>query len=1001
MKDKQLWQAKLAARVHDPAEKALILMRDPEGHEGGTTRALRHSFFPNGIDAKTKGWVEKADHWASAADRPQFPQDANNRFAGWAQVRFDQNPEIKHPLTGKPADLGKLIIEPAHIKAFSTDSFTGLIERAAQGEIDWQKTLLSFWRFGPDLNPKGLGHLWRLLPANTRVPDHTIWAHLDLTSAFCGAFAADANEQPALLNVSFGPVQSFIAAGRSTSDLWAGSHLLSRIAWEGMKVICERLGPDAIIFPQLRGVPIVDLWLQNEVGLPTSSFAESECEWLTAKTDANPLFAATLPNKFLALVPASLAKELAEQVTEKVRDWVQSKATDMLDECLLQAGINKNPDFYCYQQLKAQLEGFPEVYWASVPWLCCEEKDSDDKTRINVDALQQAMQPIYPESNLPGFLGSELWQLLNRTIEAEDGWRFYKPNPGVLYPAIYDLLDRVASAAKAIRPFVQKPQLGYRNTLSGEYEWLTTDKKQLSLPPGKRENTLWQNLAEKKPSWVKKGEHLSALDMLKRLWPSRFLDEIKKSVEGLDSISRYVVSTHGMAFSTSLEQWLDSPNRKSLPATLKSQLEIFDAEIGEQLALPKKILKKVKDDEAHLIAKSLLPYWERCNTLKENANSAEAKRQADEILKNTLKGLNEAGFFTQNFGKSDQILQETYYALILLDGDNMGAWLSGSEDKYRLAYQDSWHSKLQSGIDQRYKEKLKPYLESLRYPSPARHMAISDALNGFSQDLARYVVETLYKGKLLYAGGDDVMAMVAVDDLLPMMLVLRLVYSGQFPVNGNPETVWHEILNQETAPELQMKNGYVLKDKTLYRVMGDKATASCGAVIAHHTAPLEQVLKTLRTAEQRAKGLGGRNAFSIDLLKRSGGTVKLTCPWFNNPEQPENLLDSPMGQLIRLSGALAQPAMSRRAAYIAQDWLRQLPPESLFNQDRQLYQSLLQKSLEYPLQRQNQGIKQCHDLAKSIVQLGLNIKNQNPIEFITHFIGLAEFLARDSRSGGE
>jgi len=232
-------------------------------------------------------------------------------------------------------------------------------------------------------------------------------------------------------------------------------------------------------------------------------------------------------------------------------------------------------------------------------------------------------------------------------------------------------------------------------------------------------------------------------------------------------------------------------------------------------------------------------------------------------------------------------------------------------------------------------------------------------------------------------------------------LLLRLVYSGVFPVNGNPETVWREILKQETAPGLQMQNGYVLKDKTLYRVMGDKATASCGAVVAHHTAPLGQVLKTLHAAEQRAKGLGGRNAFAIDLLKRSGGTVKLTSPWFNNPDKPESLLDSPMGQLIRLSSALAEPKMSRRAAYIAQDWLRQLPPESLFNQDRELYQSLLQKSLEYPLQRQNQGITQSNDLAKSIVQLGLNIKDQDPIKFITHFIGLAEFLARDSRSGGE
>jgi CRISPR-associated protein Cmr2 len=974
MKDSKLWQAKLAARVHDPAEKALVLMRDPAGHEGGTTRTLLKTFFPNGLDTKTKGWIKKADHWASAADRPQFPQDANNRFASWAQVRFDQNPEIKHPLTGKSAELGKLTIDHLHIKAFSTDSFIELIVRDEQGAIEWQKTLLSFWRFGSDINPKGLGLLWRLLPADTRVPDHTIWAHLDLTSAFCGAFAADANEQPALLNVSFGPVQSFIAAGRSTSDLWAGSHLLSRIAWEGMKVICERLGPDAIIFPQLRGVPIVDLWLQNEMDLPTSRF--EECEWRKAKTDANPLFAATLPNKFVALIPASLAKELAEQVTERVRQWVQTEALAMLDDCLKQAGINKNSDFYCYQQLNEQLDGFPEVYWAAVPWLCSEQNGE-----VNTDSLQQAMQPFYPETNLPGFLGSELWKLLNRAIEPEQNWHFYKPNPGVLYPAIYDLLDRVASAAKTVRPFQQKPQLGYRNTLSGEYEWLTTDSvdsitlkfkdTQLAQPPGQRKDTLWLKLAEpeRKPSWVKKGEHLSALDMLKRLWPSRFVGEIKKSVDGLEGLSRYVVSTHDMAFSTSFEQWLKNPNRELLPIELMALLEGWT----EQSALPKKVLNMAGSDQiARLLAKKLPSFWET--------------HSQNETLKPAIKS------------KLNDFFQESYYALILMDGDNMGAWLSGSEDKYRLAYQDSWHSKLQNGIEQRYQDTLKPYLKSKRYSSPARHMAISDALNGFSLDLARFVVETLYKGKLLYAGGDDVMAMVAVDDLLPMMLMLRLVYSGDFPVNGEPLTVWKELLKQEKA-ELHLKNGYVLKDKTLYRVMGEKATASCGAVIAHHTAPLGQVLKNLRNAEKRAKN-SGRNTFAIDLLKRSGGAVKLTCPWFSSPDNPESLLDSPMGQLIRLSNALAEPNMSRRAAYIAQDWLRQLPQEGLFKQDPQLYQALLQKSLEYPLLRQNQGVAQYHDLAKSLVELGMTVKHQQATDFITHFIGIAEFLARESRSGG-
>jgi len=969
----KLWQAKLAARVHDPAEKALALLRDPAGHEGGSTRALWPTLFPDGVADDIQAWIKQADRWAAAADRPQFPQDANNRYASWAQVRFTEKPEIKHPLTGEPAELGTLKIEPEHSKAFGTDPFIKLIERDSDGAIAWQKTLLSFWRFGPELNPQGLGLIWRLLPADTRIPDHTLWAHLDLTSAFCGAFAADPNEQPALLNVSFGPVQSFIAAGRSTSDLWAGSHLLSRIAWEGMKVVCERLGPDAMIFPQLRGVPLVDLWLKNAMGLTPERF--NDCQWRTAKTDANPLFVAALPNKFVALVPASLAQELAGQVTETVRQWLQTEAKAMLDECLDIAGISKTDDLYCYQQLKGQLDGFPEVYWAAVPWLC-SQKDG----KLNAEDLQQALQAFYPDGAAPGFLGSELWALLNQDIAPEQGWHFYQPNPGVLYPAVYDLLERVASAAKAVRPFSQQPQHGYRNSLSGEYEWLTTNKEQLGLPPGQRQDTLWQRIAEDKPSWVKKGEHLSAQDMLKRLWPSRFIGEIKKSVEGLEDLTRFVVSTDGLTFSTRFEQWLDNPNREDLPKELIAQLQHWP----DQSAVPKKLLDKTGADlQTRMLAKKLPSFWDA------HADNEALKPEVKKQL---------AGFFG-----------ETYYALLLMDGDSMGAWLSCSEDAYRLQYQQSWHSHIQAGIDGHYQDRLKPYLTSKRHASPARHMAISDALNGFALGLAGHVVEKLYKGKLLYAGGDDVMAMVAVDDLLPVMLLLRLVYSGVFPCTGEPLRVWQDLLAQEQA-ELDIGEGYVRNDSTLYRVMGGKATASCGAVIAHRIEPLSEVLKALRSAEQRAKA-SGRDAFAIDVLKRSGSAVQLTCPWFQNPNQRESLLDSPMGQLIRLQNALAEPGLSRRAAYIAQEWLKQVPPQALFNDDHGAYQALLQKSLEYTLSRQNTGHNRYDDLASSLVRLAVarslrpsgqntRLNHEKVIDFMSHFISVAEFLARDGRTGG-
>jgi CRISPR-associated protein Cmr2 len=46
-----------------------------------------------------------------------------------------------------------------------------------------------------------------------------------------------------------------------------------------------------------------------------------------------------------------------------------------------------------------------------------------------------------------------------------------------------------------------------------------------------------------------------------------------------------------------------------------------------------------------------------------------------------------------------------------------------------------------------------------------------------------HVVEEEYLGRLIYAGGDDVLAMLPVADLLPAMQRLRLAYAGHDPAH--------------------------------------------------------------------------------------------------------------------------------------------------------------------------------------------------------------------------
>lgn len=964
-----LWLAKLAAWTHDPAEKALVLMRDPAGHEGGTVRALRAILFPEGIPAAIGQAVKRADHWAAAADRPQF--GGGGREA-WARVRFDEAPVLIHPLSGEELDLKKLTdIDPDHIKALSETHFEELVV-----SHDAKKTALNFWRFGPELDRSALPFLWQLLPADTRQPDHTIWAHLDLTSAFATAFAADASLTPgtspasgrgeqagdaALLAMSFGPVQDFIAAAKSTSDLWAGSHLLSRIAWEGLKVIADELGPDAVIFPQLRGVPQVDLWLRDEIGLPSERFAETD--WATEKTDANPLFMAALPNKFVAIVPADRAAELAERVTAAVRGWVRDEARAMLAELL---GDNDDPALPCHAQCDAQLAGFPEVHWAAAPFGLIAT-DENGKATPEQERLAAASRPFLGNVDKPGFLASKAWGVLSKDITV-DGATIFTPNPGVLYPALYDLLDRVAAAAKSARPFAPLASEGFRCDLTGETEWLTTDRSQLKLSRGQRVNTdtLWTRAASRFPGLFKKGEHLCALAMLKRMWPRRFTAELRDLLD--QDVQRYVVSTHTLALAGALDRWI---------AEDKGRADLLP-EAKTPTALPRRLMKQLigKSPETRRLARCL-PAW-----LDEAEDEERAARR--------LAGADFLG-----------TKPDAYYAFILMDGDRMGAWLSGTESDYQLPFRATWHPNIRNTAAQKFPE-LKPYLDSLRPVSPARHMAISAALNDFALHLARHVVEDLCKGKLIYAGGDDVLAMVSVDDLMRCLLLLRLAYSGVWPEQGKP---LEALLNlHDERQRAQLKRGFAQLDGRLLRLMGAKATASAGTVVAHHQTPLSRVLRELRDTEKRAKTKydGKRDAFSINLLKRSGGAVQLTLPWLApGTDWPTalkgDLADTPSALLLRLSAGFAADT-SRRAAYITQGWLEDLPTAAQIGADT--LRELLGINLGRQLRRQSNeaGNEAGTVLGPKLATLVCALDKNDPASRLRDILAVAEFLAREGRA---
>ncbi len=969
-------------------------MRDREGHEGGTSRRLRAA-----LDISSKEFDKRADWLAAAADRPNWPRGEDaRRYPQFESVKFAKEPELIHPLSGTRLQPGTLDLDVGvdSVKAVSQNHFESLIQ---DNDDDLRKTFLAFWRFGPEAGRHAteLGVLWNMLPADSRIPDHSIWTHVDTVSAIHTAIAGDdsGSDQPALLVMSFGPVQGFIGQARSTSDLWAGSHLLSSLVWEAMKPIVSHLGPDCMVFPALRGVPVVDRWLMEpEVGGAAFKqlFEDMDSELLRDNTDTNPLFAASLPNKFMAIVPSKQAEALAGRALAAIKYVAKNWTADAAERVFKEAGVAFSD--VTRAQIDQQLKGFPEAYWAAATWPMDGEGCKDTATASA--RLHTALDAIHPDLKKQGVFQDATWKILTKELQL-DGLKFWQPNTGILYPAVYELAERALGAAKSTRPFAPLLEEGHRCTLTGEAEWLTDDRALLGLSRKERnERSVWGKLARVKKSWVKPGEHLGAIATLKRLWPTMFAERVSRLTGG--DVRRFVVSTHALALSTTLEKLASQLADKTLTTEQTAALLALASPAAQYdgVTLPKRLMRQL-----HRLPQAQQDTLKRLPALLEDEQD---DTDSGYHLNQTLRQL---------LGDNRP---ENYYALILMDGDRMGGWLAGNEDDYKLSYRKTWHSKVLSEMD-KYERRtdgadLKNYLNAKRPVSPGRHGAISQALNDFSTHLARHVVEECCKGKLLYAGGDDVLALVAVDDLFDCMQLLRLAYSGIAPDDsmGLGDSIGAlRKGGSRKQRQLLLAEGFGLLNGRLMTLMGHKATASMGAVVAHHTAPLGMVLRELRAAESRAKntvrgtyvGKDGkphdinRDAFCLRVLKRGGGEVSVTSPWWPvGADQKPETAQSALALMKQLAQQLALTDFSRGAIYRAQMWFEGLTDDASDIKNAR-WRDQMTTSLAYQFSRQ----KGDAEVARRVVNFVCDVmKPEHPRSAIDHFLVTSEFFAREARA---
>ncbi|WP_427365697.1 type III-B CRISPR-associated protein Cas10/Cmr2 [Candidatus Caldatribacterium saccharofermentans] len=608
---------------------------------------------------------------------------------------------------------------------------------------------------------------------------------------------------------SIGPVQSFIAQARKTQDFYLGSYILSYLTFMAIEEVVNRYGPVSIVYPDLHRQPLMDWFLQKK-RIAVGSFKDSM------------LLVPTIPNRFVAIIPtveSDKLKELAKLLMEKVRKSWEDAASAILKAFAIQ------PDPDVWEKLNSQLQEFPYFHWVAIPWR------SDGKDVVGIDEFEPFFANLKPYREIAGGIG------------------------GLPYELLYSALERSMGARKNLREFTQPEVLekGRKCSVCGERD-VVFFREGRNKGKFTRYGVPLLDLTGRKEVSLKflaDGEGLCAVCFVKRAFEVYLRESVSRSV--FDKLT--FPSTAEVACADFKRQVL-SQKRKELQEYLKKAKDLFGEAFQEVEPLP-----KLKADFRGL--ENLGGEWFYEENLRKAYIEKELGISVDEERLKTLREALKALYETTR--------PSSYYAVITFDGDDMGRWLSG-------ALLPSIESTYASGIWERFPEPLKDWIRE-NFPrnvdgftrgllTPMVHVSMSRALRNFALEFVGKIVEEEHLGKLVYSGGDDVLAFVNLTDLFSIMRKLRAAFSGHIRVkNGRIE------VDRDNA------SGFVEKDGRYLLTMGPKATGSMGVVIAHYKTPLQLVIRKAFAMERQAKGLQGKDAFAICFMRRSGEERVAKAHW--------------------------------------------------------------------------------------------------------------------------
>jgi CRISPR-associated protein Cmr2 len=535
------WQAKIWGLLHDPNFKPLHDNTGRGGNSFWKQLPIMQDWVENGLNPEDSSkkileHIKLADYITSASDRGAIGSVSSS-------VNYNKNGlEISHLLSGAKQTFKlkgdrhqELLSDRKRILEEKENRLFQAIPESIKNDVNNPKKLFWWlWRCLPEAVCQEFDDYSLLLtPAETRLPDSSIWSHASLTAAIAGALAGyDLTTEEIkekwntkktlshayIASFTFSPIQELIKASRKMRDFWAGSWILhylsAKVCWE----LAQQYGADCILYPSLYQQPLIDLWLLEK-------YPEFQ-PWIDPEKDYESrnraLLTAGFPNVIVLVLPKDKVNAAMQRAKSVLVDenWrkIGNLAFDELKERNWQPDLNYNSNTW-----KGWLESQWQTYWTAVPIgkegeelknaAIPKEREEEFKqwldTQNQAYAIEDKKNKLFQQAEI-NFLREAYRQRLERQ------GRKFSVNVGSWWNHAFNQTRLALTAVKNARDWEIPTAFATRSTISG--------LGAVVHPPSKEyPNTDWITEGEAKQAWKREAslfdgrEQLNATETVKRV----------------------------------------------------------------------------------------------------------------------------------------------------------------------------------------------------------------------------------------------------------------------------------------------------------------------------------------------------------------------------------------------------------------------------------------------------------------------------------------------------